>query len=318
VSHDEALPNFSDILDQATLGRAFVRQLLRRPPPSVAWQVDSFGHSVTTNKLLAGMDYRAVVYNRVRWDLKKLFAQRRALLFNWSFGGGGVVTSEAAFGGRAQHDSGGVRSMTSVMLKDHYNSPQTLGLESGVPLTKSAVDSAAAQVKDWVAASYSAFPTRHVLFLVGEDNAFKAAGQYYDGLDGVIDRLRNSRFHAVDARYSTLEEYLDAVDADGENRAWPTFSGSLSSYQDKPLHAWSGFYSSRPFLKQQIKSLSAVLHGAETLHALAISTTDRAMIDRDVTKGRDDDLEEHVAMLQSRHFRLKTVSAPARAKRSRR
>ena len=45
VSHDESLPSFTDILDSSTLGRSSIRSLLRQTPPSIAWQIDSFGHS---------------------------------------------------------------------------------------------------------------------------------------------------------------------------------------------------------------------------------------------------------------------------------
>ena len=312
VSHDEALSPFFDVADQATLGRSFVRVLLNRAPPSVAFQVDSFGHSRTTRKLLALMNFRAVVYNRVRWDLKIAFGKQRAMLFGWRVDGDGVQMGDPGFSSSPPSSSSSSSSslpppFISVLLKDHYNSPQTAALESSVALTQSTLDASAAAVYKWVRSSASSFPTRHLLFPVGGDNAFLSSGRYYDGLDAVIDQLRGSKY-SVDARYSTIEAYLDAAQAELAGGLPPQiFEGSLASYQDQPLHSWSGFYSSRPYLKQQISSLSSVLRSAELLHALAVATTDRAMFDTDMKRNGGGDLEEHAARVQSRHYRLKAA-----------
>ena len=62
---------------------------------------------------------------------------------------------------------------------------------------------------------------------------------------------------------------------------FPEVTGTLVSYSDQAFHSWSGYYSSRVYLKQRIKALSSIIYSAELLNALAMTTTDRAVLERD-------------------------------------
>ena len=124
VGHDETLPGYTDVLGSTTLGRAAMRRDLGLAP-EIAWQVDSFGHSATTSRLLNEAGFRAAVYNRLSWDVKSRMLGVRATLFNW-VPGQGVAAEATIHGNRGDHDgSGGGFGTLSVLLRDHYNSPQT-------------------------------------------------------------------------------------------------------------------------------------------------------------------------------------------------
>ena len=82
VGHDETLPDYADVLGSMTLGRTSMRKELGFAP-EIAWQVDSFGHSSTSSRLFREMGFRATLYNRLSWDIKKRMLGYRATLFNW-------------------------------------------------------------------------------------------------------------------------------------------------------------------------------------------------------------------------------------------
>lgn len=52
VQHDEAASHFVGMLDQTTLGHSFLQRELN-VTPSVAWQIDPFGHSAAQVCMLA-------------------------------------------------------------------------------------------------------------------------------------------------------------------------------------------------------------------------------------------------------------------------
>ena len=79
-----------------------------------------------------------------------------------------------------------------MLLRDHYNSPQTTGFEAAeAAVGADDVKAAAKRIHSWLVDARSDFPTSHVLFPVGDDNAFLATAHYFDGLDKVIKILRS-------------------------------------------------------------------------------------------------------------------------------
>ena len=121
---------------------------------------------------------------------------------------------------------------------------------------------------------------------------FLNAASHYDGLDYVIAILKKD--YGLDATFSTPTRYLDDVESElaqvssssssfsSRDHFIPTVkSDSLQQYVDRPFNDWTGFYSSRPFLKQQIRSFSTILRAAELLHSIAMVKGDRVLINRD-------------------------------------
>ena len=48
--------------------------------------------------------------------------------------------------------------------------------------------------------------------------------------------------------------------------------GSFFTYADKEDEYWSGYYTSRPFVKRLGREVEAILHAAEMMHAYRVSS----------------------------------------------
>lgn len=70
--------------------------------------------------------------------------------------------------------------------------------------------------------------------------------------------------------YSTPKRFVDAVRA--ENVEWPAYRADFFPYQqtDRYLNFWSGFYSTRPNFKVQVKEASKLYHASARAFALQV------------------------------------------------
>ena len=70
-------------------------------------------------------------------------------------------------------------------------------------------------------------------------------------------------------KMSTPKRYVDALKK--ENTAWPVWHGDFLQYFEKIGDGfWSGFYTSRPAFKKQIKDSSALYQASSKVYALGM------------------------------------------------
>lgn len=82
VSPDEACPNYSDVLRNFEAGHDFVKQAFG-VIPTVAWQLDPFGHSSAFADLFAEIGFDATVFARMNIEDKQSRRLERDLEFVW-------------------------------------------------------------------------------------------------------------------------------------------------------------------------------------------------------------------------------------------
>ena len=100
----------------------------------------------------------------------------------------------------------------------------------------------------------SKYQTDDLLVLFGDDFAYSNASRNYDNMDRMIEYMNEHHSDEFVLQYSTPSDYIDKIkeyDID-----WPTAEDDLYPYHDFRTSYWTGFYTSRPLLKQQIKKLS--------------------------------------------------------------
>ena len=69
----------------------------------------------------------------------------------------------------------------------------------------------------------------------------------------------------VHIRFGTLRDYFGLVNQANRKKKTKTLSGDFFTYADKEDHYWSGYYTSRPLLKQQDRLVEQYLRCAEIL-----------------------------------------------------
>ena len=66
------------------MGHDFLERELNIKPPKIAWQVDAFGHSASSNRLFAEMGYEAIFFSRMNETLKGELRKKKQMQFIWS------------------------------------------------------------------------------------------------------------------------------------------------------------------------------------------------------------------------------------------
>ena len=105
----------------------------------------------------------------------------------------------------------------------------------------------------------------HILVPMGCDFAFQNAPTEFAALSKLIDYVNMHNTVNIKVQYSTPSDYVKAVRA--EKVAWPV------RYEDAMVYAaqgtsddfWTGYFSSRPTAKKQIKDASALMNAQEKM-----------------------------------------------------
>ena len=282
--HDEAGTHYIDMIDQTTLGHQYiVKEFGPHANPTIAWQVDPFGHSATQAALLSaevGLD--ALFFGRIDYQDHALRVAAKEMQFAWA--------PSPSLGPTAS-------VWTEVALDGNYNPPDTFcwdylcggnneQIQDRADLEDRNVDR---RVREFIEAAMAMAATRkgdirtmNVMWTMGSDFQYESAERWFINLDKIIRAVNKNG--AIHARYSTPSIYYKAKLA--ENITWSVKTDDFlsasthctqsctqspvqqwmcveltalcvllnvmrSPYADGPEQQITGFYTSRPGKKGQ-------------------------------------------------------------------
>ena len=102
----------------------------------------------------------------------------------------------------------------------------------------------------------------------GCDFAFQNAGAEYRQLERIIKYMNENNKVNMTFRMSTPSEYISELKK--ENIVWPVRYGDAFPYADGDNDYWTGYFSSRPGAKKQVKDASALFNAQSKLFAYRI------------------------------------------------
>ena len=103
------------------------------------------------------------------------------------------------------------------------------------------------------------FSHNKLLVLHGDDFRFTTISAWHkhvDNLRRLFDYMNKDASMHVRIRFAIPGEYLEAAKA---SVVAPTLTGDFFTYNDRGEQYWSGFFTSRPFLKAAIRRLQHYL-----------------------------------------------------------
>eukprot|EP00347_Sterkiella_histriomuscorum_P020142 403338949 len=260
VSNDEACPTYEEIIMNYMTGHAFLQKEFGITT-RVAWNPDSFGHSVTTPELLKDLGFDALFFARVDDDEKNYRKQRQEMEFMWN---PKVQTSK----GEIQSSDNGI--FTHVMFELYQGS---CGIDiwnyyDDEPSNRQNYQTKLNQMKmdmqsfiNCIKGYAKSYKTNQILFTLGSDFAYQFAGATFDYVDGLRNIINgNMQGFKVYAFYSTVQNYYESAQKSilRMNKQWPVASKDFFPLNSHfPGHYWSGYFSSRPNFKSQIQELAS-------------------------------------------------------------
>ena len=109
---------------------------------------------------------------------------------------------------------------------------------------------------------------------MGNAYAFQNAGQIFKNMERLVNYIEsNYKDQNVDLVFSTPSDYIKAIRE--ERIQYPVFYGDLFPYiEPNRDEVWSGYFTSRPQVKKNIKDTSALIHAQNKLFAQQVLRSD--------------------------------------------
>jgi lysosomal alpha-mannosidase len=254
VMPDEATTTYSAVLDQLVEGHVFLNKTFGIVP-SIGWQIDPFGASqgVAAVYLKAGFKYH--VLDRINWKQKQELIAKKSLEFRWNM-----------------HPDWSDTIFTHI-LDDNYCMPLLLGFDFegnqvlNPPITDSNIHLRAQEYALLVRQRSTYYATKNVLVLHQCDFAYQNAHLQFDNMDQILKYINDhpSEFN-MNIRWSRLEDYFKTIEKELPPMAWPyKDGGDFFGYDDNSYSWWSGYYTSRPGLKGEVRDAEAYLRFSDVL-----------------------------------------------------
>jgi alpha-mannosidase II len=119
------------------------------------------------------------------------------------------------------------------------------------------------------------FRHNNVLIPLGDDFKYKTIDmtrEIFTSYQRLFDYMNSHPEMEVNIKFATLSEYFDAVHASSETSeevAFPVYYGDFFTYNDRDQDYWSGYFTTRPFVKALSRQTEGQIKYTESLYSVA-------------------------------------------------
>ena len=159
------------------------------------------------------------------------------------------------------------------------------GVVSDESLTTFNADSKSSDLRDFILDKSGHYLGNHLMIPWGGDFMYGNAHLTFKSEDNLIDYF-NSVYDDITLVRSTPYQYLDALKA--QDITWPVKTDDMFPYADHRNEYWTGYFTSRPNSKSQVRFAQANIHASNkffTESALDEDTSDELLAD--LLQGKD-------------------------------
>ena len=279
--NDEATTYYQDIIDQQTLGLKFVlKEFGSCARPRSAWQIDPFGHSREQGSLFAQFGFDGVFMGRIDYEDSDHRTETK--------------TREMLWQASANLDSISGRIFTGI-LPYGYNPPPGFCFDTycgdepimdDPNLDEYNVDKKVSDFLNYTRNQATQYKTSNLIMTMGSDFQYSNAHMWFKNLDKLIYYVnQESDKSKINIFYSTTACYLYSLNQ--ANVSWPLKMDDFFPYAHRPHSFWTGYFTSRPALKNFVRRANNYLQVARQLSSFtdlsdektkqALGLLDRAM-----------------------------------------
>jgi lysosomal alpha-mannosidase len=246
--NDEATTYYTDIIDQQTLGLKFIREEFGPcARPRSAWQIDPFGHSREQASLFGQFGFDGQFLGRVDYqdfDLRGKMKTREMIM-------------------QGSDNLGEISRLFTGILPNGYSPPSGFCWDTycgNAPLTESNQDYKVNAFIKYTENQASFYKTNNLIMTMGADFQYSNAFMWFDNLDRLITFVnrRQSNGSKINVFYSTTACFLYSLNK--ANTTWPLKGDDFFPYTEEKYKFWTGYFTSRPGLKINVKKSRLVLN----------------------------------------------------------
>ena len=246
VMNDEASSFYKDIIDQMRVGMQFIIKEFGTVP-KVGWMLDPFGHSPTNALIHSQLGYPYLVIERIEYQEHDDRIKHGNMEFLWR-----------------PYNNDRYRSIFTHLLPYHYGNSfyyKFLSEERAIPTTAK-IDNLSIELIKLINKVRSGFKHKqNFLFLLGDDFTFMNGDYLYKRMEALMAYINNNQIEkeTFNIFYSTPSKYFEAVEKEIEREKIKLHIETdidFFPYADQPYAYWTGYFTSRPYLKGTAKYLA--------------------------------------------------------------
>lgn len=276
VMPDEAITHYVPVVDQLIEGHQWLLENLGVRPKN-AWINDPFGYSSTMPYLWKTSGIENMVFLRIHQAIKHTLMRKRSLDFIW----------------RPYWNVGKENDiLCNLMPYSEYWNSNVCGPDQRIcekfnflwlgtprghsePVTESNIESLAAMLHKEYKFTASFFQYKTLVIFIGEDNSFTEGIMWentfvnYEKLMKYINSKPEWKMHL---KFGTVREYFDLITKEEAkyktSAKFPILSGDFFPYSDKQDDYWTGYFTTRPWMKRFTREVEAILRAADRFSVL--------------------------------------------------
>ena len=272
--HDEANPTYVDMLDNTALGiRNIVDNFGSTSIPTLAWQIDPFGHSAFQGVLSSALGgYIGVFWARESADFKMNCC-------------GAAAKLERVW--RPSPSRPEIATFQGIFPDAGYGTPGEVSrcdYPGQAPKDDCDVSHVAGDMPAFISDIYQFrlgnYRSNDIYLNFGDDFTWENGDKYWPYLDGLIDALNADKAGRFNATYTTATEYVRLRLATAASlpvyQASANGSSDFFPYTDSSdgHNLWTGYFTSRPSFKGFVRVTSALQQAARQLQVLVGGVAD--------------------------------------------
>ncbi|KAG5878957.1 hypothetical protein JTB14_036539 [Gonioctena quinquepunctata] len=283
VMTDEANVHLYAMVDQLIEGHQWTLTNLGIKPRS-GWSVDPFGHGSTVPYLLGASGLKGTVIQRIHYAWKQWLALKQYGDFRWvpswtpADPYGSILTHNQPFDIYSIKHSCGPHPY--ICLNFDFRKVQGEYTEYSLKsqtITDKNVKEKSELLLEQYARTGSLFPHNVVLMPLGDDfryNVKEEWDQQYTNYIKLIEYINSHKDqYKAEVIFGTPSMYFQEITK--RYSQFPTLKGDFFVYSDifsegRPAY-WSGYFTTRPFMKILDRELESSLRGAEILYTVALN-----------------------------------------------
>ncbi|KAK6736452.1 hypothetical protein RB195_019250 [Necator americanus] len=279
VMTDEANVYYPVTVDNIVEGHQFLYEEFDDVKHTVVWSNDPFGYSNSVPYIFTQAGIKRAVINRVHHDVKRYLQKRKAIPFEW----------------RQYFDPNGSSGMlTHVLPYTHYDILNSCGPNPGiccefdfkrithfscpgtkpVPITSANVATKARALVSQLHEMAQMYESNVLLMVHGDDFRYNMIEEWHQQHDNFLPLFEEiNRNELAEIRFGTFSDYFDALEKwYADNGKKPvTLSGDFFPYKCAMGDIWTGYFSTRPFIKKRERSVHNIIRAADIIAAQAES-----------------------------------------------
>ena len=163
----------------------------------------------------------------------------------------------------------GTSSIFTHVIYNHYNPNDVFpGFINDVdfPMNNANISNRVDNIINWAKRQRSAYLTNNILLLYGEDFSFTMPNLNFLNIERIMDYFNNNTkvSNKIKFIYSTPTKYFTALKS--YNNEFPELKNyDFFPYADNPNAYWTGYFTSRPYLKGLVREAGKMYSCASRL-----------------------------------------------------